>query len=146
MKTLMTIIAFTFIANYAHAIDDVAVLAAIGQVETGENRLAMNGGERGAVGMYQMRTPAWADANAQLKREGKQTYTRSEWKSPEAQDAIAGAYLRVIRARLLQMGIKDPSPEVIALCWNQGCGYARSHGFVPNDYAERVGNLARLTK
>lgn len=145
MKTILTHL-FLATASMAYAVEDSKILNAIAQVETGENRLAMNGGERGAVGMYQMRTPAWADANAQLKREGKQTFTRSEWRSPEAQDAVAGAYLRVIRARLLQMGIKDPSPEVIALCWNQGCGYARSHGFIPNDYAERVGNLARLTK
>jgi len=145
MKTILTHL-FLATASMTYAVEDSKILNAIAQIETGENRLATNGGEKGAVGMYQMRTPAWSDANAQLKREGKQTYTRSEWKSPEAQDAIAGAYLRVIRARLLQMGIKDPSPEVIALCWNQGCGYARSHGFVPNDYAERVGNLARLTK
>ena len=143
---MKTIILLLLSATLAHAVDDAKLLNAIAQVETGENRLAMNGGERGAIGMYQMRTPAWSDANAQLKREGKQTYTRSEWRSPEAQDAIAGAYLRVIRSRLLQMGISDPSPEVIALCWNQGCGYARKHNFVPNDYAERVGNLARLTK
>jgi hypothetical protein len=143
MKTLILLF---LSASLAHAIDDTKLLNAIAQVETGENRLAMNGGERGAVGMYQVRIPAWTDANAQLKREGKRTYPRSEWRSPEAQDAIAFAYLRVIRARLLQMGIADPTPEVIALCWNQGCGYARSHGFAPNDYAERVGNLARLTK
>ena len=137
---------FLAAVSLAHAVDDTKLLNAIAQVETGKNRLAMNGGERGAVGMYQMRCPAWTDANAQLKREGSPTHSRSEWRSPEAQDAIANAYLRVIRARLLQMGISDPSPEVIALCWNQGCGYARKHNFVPNDYAERVGNLARLTK
>jgi hypothetical protein len=143
MKTLILLF---LSASLAHAVDDTKLLNAIAQVETGENRLAVNGGDRGAVGMYQMRIPAWTDANAQLKREGKQTYARSAWQSPEAQDAVAGAYLRCIRARLLQMGIADPTPKVIALCWNQGCGYARSHGFAPNDYAERVGNLARLTK
>ena len=143
---MRTILALFLAATLCHAVDDTKLLNAIAQVETGKNRLAMNGGERGAVGMYQMRCPAWTDANAQLKREGSPTHSRSEWRSPEAQDAIANAYLRVIRARLLQMGISDPSPEVIALCWNQGCGYARKHNFVPNDYAERVGNLARLTK
>jgi len=143
---MRTILALFLAATLCQAVDDTKLLNAIAQVETGENRLAMNGGERGAVGMYQMRCPAWTDANAQLKREGSPTHPQSEWRSPEAQDAIANAYLRVIRARLLQMGISDPSSEVIALCWNQGCGYARKHNFVPNDYALRVGNLARLTK
>lgn len=143
---MRTLLLFLATASIAHAIDDAKLLNAIAQVETGENRLAMNGGERGAVGMYQMRCPAWTDANVQLKREGKQTYPRSEWKSPDAQDAIAFAYLRVIRARLLQMGVRDPSAEVLALCWNQGCGYARKNNFIANDYAERVGNLYSLAK
>lgn len=143
MRTLFIFLAAT---SFAYAIDDAKLLNAIAQVETGENRLAMNGGERGAVGMYQMRCPAWTDANAQLKREGKQTYPRSEWKSPDVQNAVALAYLRVIKARLSQMGVRDPSPGVLALCWNQGCGYARKNNFVPNDYSLRVGNLARFTK
>ena len=143
---MRTLFLFLAAVSLAHAVDDTKLLNAIAQVETGENRLAVNGGERGAVGMYQMRVPAWTDANAQLKRDGKPTYTRSEWKSPDAQDAIALAYLRVIKARLSQMGVRDPSPEVLALCWNQGCGYARKHNFIANDYAERVGNLCSLTK
>jgi len=145
MKTIVSLL-LSAAASIAYAVEDSKFLNAIAQVETGENRLAMNGGVKGAIGMYQMRVPAWTDANTQLKREGKQTYARSEWQSSEAQDAIAGAYLRVIRARLLKMGIDNPSAEVLALCWNQGCGYARLHKFVPNDYATRVGNLCSLTK
>lgn len=143
---MRTFLLFLATVSIAHAVDDTKLLNAIAQVETGEDRLAVNGGERGAMGMYQVRCPAWTDANAQLKREGKQTYPRSEWRSPEAQDAIAAAYLRVIRSRLLQMGIANPSAEVLALCWNQGCGYARKHNFIANDYAVRVGNLYSLAK
>ena len=141
MKTLTLLVLLFTATAFADTIDDKKMLYAIGQIETGGNRNATNGGINGAVGMYQMRVPAWKDANAWLKSKGQQTFERSEWRSDIAQDAVALAYLQVIKYRLKQMGVKDPTVEVVALCWNQGCGYARSHGFIPNDYAQRVGNI-----
>ena len=122
----------------AASVDDARFLKAIAQVESSNRRNVTNGGINGAVGMYQMRCPAWADANARLKAQGKPQHPREDWQSPETQDTMALAYLGVIRARLCQMGLSDPSCEELALCWNQGCGYARSHSFAPNAYALKV--------
>jgi hypothetical protein len=119
-------------------VDDARFLKAIAQVESSGRRNVTNGGINGAVGMYQMRWPAWIDANARLKAVGQAQHNRDEWQDPDTQDTMALAYLAVIRSRLKQMGNPDPSVEILALCWNQGCGYARSHDFVPNAYALKV--------
>jgi len=133
------------LALSAHAIganvDDARFLKAIAQVESSGRRNVTNGGINGAVGMYQMRCPAWADANARLKAAHQPQHDREEWTNPEVQDTMALAYLAVIRSRLKQMGVPDPSVEILALCWNQGCGYARSHGFAPNAYAVKVSSI-----
>ena len=145
MKTLMSIIAFAVIANYAHAIDDVAVLAAIGQVETGMdyNAIGDNGKARGA---YQLHRSAWIDGCTQLMREGKPTYSYDDWKYATIQDTVALALLRSIRGRLANKGITDPSAEQLALCWNMGFTAASRINFdckrAKSDYAQRVGNLA----
>jgi hypothetical protein len=146
MKTLMTLIAFTLIANYADAFDDVAIASAIAQVETGEDYTAI--GDRGkAVGAYQMHRSAWIDGCTQLMREGKPAYSYNDWKNPETQDTVALALLRSLRGRLASKGIKDPTPEQLALCWNMGFTAASRIGFdhrrAKSDYAERVGNLVR---
>ena len=118
--------------------DDARFLKAIAQVESSNRRNITSGGINGAVGMYQMRCPAWVDANAKLKAVGQPQHDRAECQDPAFQDTMALAYLSVIRSRLKQMGNFDPSVEELALCWNQGCGYARSHDFVPNAYALKV--------
>ena len=143
---LMTLIAFAVISNYAHAFDDVAILSAIGQVETGEdyNAIGDNGKARGA---YQMHRSAWIDGCTQLMREGKPAYSYDDWKYTTIQDTVALALLRSIRGRLISKGITNPSPEQIALCWNIGFTAASRIGFdhrrAKSDYAERVGNLTR---
>ena len=143
---LMTLIAFTLIANYANAFDDVAIASAIAQVETGEDYTAIgdNGKARGA---YQLHRSAWIDGCTQLMREGKPAYSYDDWKSPEIQDTVALALLRSIRGRLASKGIKDPTPEQIALCWNMGFTAASrinfDHTRAKSDYAERIGNLVR---
>ena len=142
----MTIIAFTLIANYAHAFDDVQVLSAIGAVETGNDYYAIgdNGLSRGA---FQLRRSAWIDGCTQLMREGKQAYSYDQWKDAKTQDTVALALLRSLRGRLSSKGITDPTPEQLALCWNMGFTAASRIGFdhrrAKSDYAERVGNLVR---
>ena len=141
----MSIIAFAVIANYAHAIDDVAVLAAIGQVETGMDYTAVgdNGKARGA---YQLHRSAWVDGCTQLMREGKLAFSYDDWKYPTNQDTVALALLRSIRGRLVSKGITDPTAEQLALCWNMGFTAASRINFdckrAKSDYAQRVGNLA----
>ena len=142
----MTLIAFAYIANYAHAFDDVAIASAIAQVETGEDYTAI--GDRGkAVGAYQLHRSAWIDGCTQLMREGKPAYSYDDWKNSETQDTVALALLRSLRGRLISKGITDPTPEQIALCWNMGYAAASRIGFdhrrAKSDYAERVGNLTR---
>ncbi len=142
----MTIIAFAVISNYAHAFDDVAIASAIAQVETGEDYTAIgdNGKARGA---FQMTRSAWIDGCTQLMREGKPAYSYNNWKYATIQDTVALALLRSLRGRLMSKGIKDPTPEQLALCWNMGFTAASRIGFdnrrAKSDYAERVGNLTR---
>ena len=146
MTKLMTLIAFAVISNYAHAFDDVAILASIGAVETGMDYTAIgdNGKARGA---YQMHRSAWIDGCTQLMREGKPAYSYDDWKYATIQDTVALALLRSIRGRLASKGIKNPTPEQIALCWNMGFTAASrinfDHRRAKTDYAERVGNLTR---
>jgi hypothetical protein len=145
MKTLMSIIAFTVISNYAHAINDVAVLAAIGQVETGGDYTAV--GDNGkARGCYQLHRSAWIDGCTQLMREGKPAYSYDDWKYATVQDTVALALLRSLRSRLASKCITDPSAEQLALCWNMGFTSASRINFdvtrAKTDYATRVGNLA----
>ena len=146
MTKLMTLIAFTLIANYAHAFDDVAILASIGAVETGMDYTAVgdNGKARGA---YQMHRSAWVDGCTQLMREGKPAYSYDDWKYATIQDTVALALLRSIRGRLASKGIKNPTPEQIALCWNMVFSAASrinfDHTRAKGDYSERVGNGVR---
>jgi hypothetical protein len=143
---LMSLIAFTLIANYAHAIDDVAVASAIAQVETGEdyNAIGDNGKARGC---FQLHRSAFIDGCTQLMREGKPAYSYDQWKDPIVQDTVALALLRSLRGRLASKSITDPTPEQLALCWNMGFTAASrinfDHTRAKSDYAERVGNLTR---
>ena len=140
----MKLIAFTLLTNYAHAFDDVALLSAIGLVETGQNYKAV--GDNGkALGAYQLHRSAWVDGCTQLLREGKETYAYSEWTDADKQDTVALALIRSLRDRLAFKGIKNPTAEQIALCWNMGFTAASRINFdckrAKTDYAVRVGNL-----
>jgi hypothetical protein len=143
---LTPLIAFLLSANYVYAFDDLAIASAISLVETADDYTAIgdNGKARGA---YQMHRSAWIDGCTQLMREGMQVFSYDEWKFQEVQDTVALALLRSLRGRLISKGIKDPTPEQLALCWNMGFTAASRIGFdhtrAKSDYAERVGNLVR---
>jgi muramidase (phage lysozyme) len=138
------IIAAVLLTGYLYGSEDTRILNAIGQVETGNNPSAVGDGGK-ARGQYQMTFASWRDANMQLIREGELTYSFSQWNRPMVQDIMALAYLRVIRARLAGAGIKNPSIQQIALCWNMGFSAAMLINFDNNrakgDYAERVYNI-----
>lgn len=125
---------------------DEKILLAIGQVESGGNRLALGDykfGRPRAFGAFQMHVEAWRDANAQLKIEGLPAISISRWREESAQKAVGLAYLRALRRRLADVGRLDPSPETLALAWHLGFSGALKSNFAGSDYSERVGNLAR---
>lgn len=121
---------------------DARLLDAIGDVETGSLRNPRGAvGKAGERGRYQMKGTAWTDANRQLISEGHPPYPYSRWQDSVIQDIMASAYLRCLRKRLQALGMPNPSPALIALCWNRGITGARRLGWQPNDYAQRVANL-----
>lgn len=138
-----SVVALLALGLSADAKSDARILEAIGSVESGMDRLAINGSARGA---YQVRPCAWTDACAQLEAEGRPAYSLRRWRDPFVQDMIASAYLRVIRRHLRAAGISDPSPAVLALCWNLGPSGAAARGYRPNDYAVRVSNVFAACK
>jgi hypothetical protein len=116
---------------------DARLLQAIGQVESGGNRLAV--GDRGAaLGRYQLHASSWRDANAQLARERFRTISRTDWRTPSSQDIVALAFLRDLRRRFALVGIPNPSPTQLASAWNLGFTAARNRGFPATNYARRV--------
>jgi hypothetical protein len=144
-----SVVAMLLLGCSCQAQDDARVLYAIGQVEGG-NRLQRGDGLK-AYGLYQLHAGTWDTANAQLTREGRRTYPLTAWRSAEAQDMVAAALLRCLRAQLKAEGVHFPTPEQIALCWNMGFAGARSVGFdyrqappARSSYAQRVGNLSRV--
>ena len=137
-----SVVSLLLLGLSAQAKTDMALLNAIGDVETGhlsDQRKAI--GRHGERGKYQMKASAWADANAQLKTEGRPTYSWLQWRDATAQDMVACAYLRCLRRRLSSLGIANPTPALLALCWNRGLTGARERAWQPNDYAVRVSNL-----
>ena len=129
-----TILAAAVIATAP--IDEARFLHSVALVESGNNPAAVNGNARGA---YQMKPPARLDAARQLAAEGH------PYPASASDPVLASAYLRKLRRYLEQRGIKNPSPETLALCWNQGAGGAARVGYAPNDYARRVANLYRAS-
>ena len=130
----------SFIPAFTQAAEETRLLAAIAQVETGNNPAAV--GDRGqSLGRFQMGPTAWADANDWLARRGRRPVPRSSWRNPDAQDIAAKAFLGVCRDRFAALGITDPSPAQLATVWNLGFSAARSRGFRPTDYGRRVSNL-----
>jgi hypothetical protein len=116
----------------------------VAEVESGHNRRAI--GKAGERGMYQVGRDAWKDAEERLKAEGHYRFPWSKWRDATAQDMIAAAHLRWIRANFKRIGILSPTPEQIALVWNVGWSGAVARKFAPNDYALRVANLFRLSQ
>lgn len=146
MSNPFPFLALMLLGCTAQAHDDTRLLHAIGQVEGGVRTQRGDGGK--AYGLYQTHREAWADGNAQLAREGRPTYSLAQWRSPVAQDMVALALLRAIRARLTAEGIHTPTPAQIALIWGMGYNGAKRVGFNPRlapaakaDYAQRVANL-----
>ena len=143
------IVASVLLTGYVYAQEDVKILNAIGMVESGNNPRAV--GDHGkAYGAYQMHYIAWVDANMQLMREGKDTYSFSEWRKPMVQDIVGLAYIRSIRSKLKSAGISNPTCNQIALCWNLGFTKAHRINFnsllTTSDYAERVQNIYNQNK
>ena len=143
MTRTFSIVALMLLGFNAQAREDVRLLEAIGQVESGMNRKAV--GKSGERGAYQLKVGTWKDANDLLELEGRYHYQWSKWRDATAQDMIASAHLRILRTRFKTVGILAPTPEQIALAWNVGFSAAKDRGFRPNDYALRVGNLFRLS-
>jgi len=142
--TRLSIIALFMLGFNSAAASDAAFLEAIAQVESGQNRKAI--GKAGERGMYQVGKAAWNDANALLESEKNFHYQWSQWRDATAQDMIAAAHLRILRARFKADGYSTPTPEQLALAWNRGYEGAKSWNFAPNDYAIRVSNLFRLSQ
>jgi len=142
--TRLSIIALFMLGFNSAAASDAAFLEAIAQVESGQNRKAI--GKAGERGMYQVGKAAWTDANALLESEKNFHYQWSQWRDATAQDMIAAAHLRILRARFKADGYSTPTPEQLALAWNRGYEGAKSWNFAPNGYAIRVSNLFRLSQ
>jgi hypothetical protein len=138
-----SVVALLLLGLNAQAKTDAAFLEAVAEVESGHNRKAI--GKAGERGQYQVGKAAWDDANDRLKREGHHHFQFSKWRNPTAQDMIAAAHLRTIRDNFKRIGILTPTPEELALVWNVGWSGAVDRKFRPNDYAERVANLFRLS-
>ena len=138
-----SVVALLLLGLTAQAKTDALLLESIAQVESGMNRKAV--GKAGERGMYQVGKAAWDDANERLKREGHHHFQWSKWRDATAQDMIAAAHLRTIRDNFKRIGIASPTPEELALVWNVGWSGAVSRKFRPNEYAERVANLFRLS-
>ena len=139
MRRLFTL-AISLFAAWSKASDDVRILNAISQVETGNNPYAV--GDRGqSLGRYQMGSRAWAEANDWLNRQGKKTVPRAEWGNIKQQDKVAAAFLQVCRDRFARFGVPNPTVAQLATVWNLGFKGARQRGFQPTDYGLRVSNL-----
>lgn len=142
IRQRFSVVALMLLGISAQAKTDMALLNAIGDVETGhlaDQRKAI--GRHGERGKYQMKATAWSQANAQLKAEGRKTYSWLQWRDETAQDMMACAYLRWLRSRFKADGYATPTPEQLAGAWNRGYEGAKSYGFRPNHYAVRVANL-----
>jgi len=139
-----SIVALLLLGFNAAAASDATLLESIAMVESGQNRKAI--GKAGERGMYQVGKEAWDDAAARLKAEGHYSFPWSKWRDATAQDMIAAAHLRWIRANFYRIGMTDPTPEQIAVVWNLGWSAAVARSFRANDYALRVANLFRLSQ
>jgi hypothetical protein len=143
LNSRFSVVALLLLGLTAQAKTDALLLESIAHVESGMNRKAI--GKAGERGMYQVGHDAWKDAEERLKAEGHYRFPWSKWRDATAQDMIAASHLRWIRANFKRIGIASPTPEELALVWNVGWSGAVARKFRPNEYAERVANLFRLS-
>ena len=143
MTRPFSIVALLLLGFNAAAASDATLLESIAHVESGMNRKAI--GKAGERGMYQVGQAAWKDAEERLKAQGHYRFPWSKWRDATAQDMIAASHLRWIRERYAKVGMPSPTPEQLALVWNVGWSAAVARRFRPNEYAERVANLFRLS-
>jgi hypothetical protein len=143
LNSRFSVVALLLLGLTAQAKTDALLLESIAHVESGMNRKAI--GAAGERGMYQVGHDAWKDAEERLKAEGHYRFPWSKWRDATAQDMIAASHLRWIRANFKRIGIASPTPEELALVWNVGWSGAVARKFRPNEYAERVANLFRLS-
>jgi Transglycosylase SLT domain len=137
VRIYISILLLLVSAPFLLAQSEAKILAAIAQVESGNNPRAV--GDYGkAVGAYQMHPAAWADANAYRVSIGLPELPRRRWREEGVQEGVAKAFLAVLEARLSRAGYKTPTPGLLALCWNKGYAGAKARGFRLNDYARRV--------
>jgi len=137
MKLTLALVAALIIRANALVADDAKLIHAIGVVESGMDFRAV--GDQGrAVGAYQMHPEAWQDANAWRKAQGLPAFPRHEWRDQRVQLHMAQAYMNVLRKRLLGLGFANPSPGLLAVCWNKGLEGARRDSFRSTRYAKRV--------
>ena len=147
--TRISVVALLLLGCSCQAQTDAKLLDAIGQVESGMNRKA-RGDSGKAYGPYQMHAEAWHIGNKQLTAEGFKPYALTQWRNETAQDMVALAYLRWLRAQFKVAEIDFPTPAQMALAWNLGFEGALRINFDPKmadqtrrSYAVRVENLAQ---
>ncbi len=115
-------------------VSDDALLAAIADVETGNN--AAKRGRYGERTQLQILPTTW--------RQFSRLPHSASANNPEETDRVARAYLSVIRARLRARGLPE-TPFFIAAGWNAGPGWKKlTNGTVT--YAERVANIVEASQ
>ena len=146
--TRISVVALLLLGCSAQAQSDAKILDAIGQVESGMNRKA-RGDSGKAYGAYQMHRESWTQGNRQLEAEGLRTYALTSWRDATAQDMVALAYLRWLKARFRDEGYYHPTPAQIALAWSLGFEGASRLNFnsdhadeARRSHSERVANLS----
>lgn len=121
-----------------------AFVYAVGMVESGMNHSAI--GDKGAaLGAYQMHAMAWKETNEFLQSVKLPVWPRSQWRNKEAQHTMAYTYLRICERRLIDHGMKNPTPQQVYLVFAMGWSGYSSKGRKPTkaqaDAADRVNNL-----
>ncbi len=116
---------------------DSRLLAAIAQVETGNNPNAV--GRKGERGIYQILPTTWAQYS-KLPVEAAAT-------DPGENDRVAREHLATLRLALCKRGLAM-NAHALAGAWNLGeAGVMRSHNSkVHSDYADRVVNLMEASR
>lgn len=127
-------------------LDDTKFLHAIAMVETGCDYGKI--GDKGrSFGAFQMQKEAIKDANDHRVAIGKpRIAVREMMAAPYLQVTLASTYLTILRAKFLTAGVKNPTPAQLAVSWNKGFEAARSTGFAPTDYSNRVCNILSTIK
>jgi len=150
MSDLSLLLSATIIATFPQDMKvseaaDWRMLQCIALVESGADPLAV-GDQSRAKGAWQMHVGAWFDANVWLRQNGRKTWSRVQWKTPDAQREIAYAYLQVCKKRLIEAN-QPVNPRTIALTWNMGFAGFQSYetknivNTNREDYAQRVSNI-----